>query len=81
VKRVLTSLERKAVFDSAGKTKIEFVICAIHCLKDNPVMNRDVDYVILCEDNNEIKKAEKELKKKFPYDEIRVLKNRIIRIK
>jgi len=78
MKRKLTSSERRAVFDNVGKTKIEFLICAVFSSKKFSTIYED--YVILCEDNNEIKEAEKELREKFPNDEIRVIKNRITRI-
>lgn len=80
MKRILTSLERKAVFDNVGKTKTEFVICAVCSSKKLSAIYDDIDCVILCEDNNEVEEAERELRKKFPNNEIRVVKNRATRI-
>ena len=79
MERTLTKIERKALSNNIGREEVGFLVCAV--CSGARVFFSDIDRIRSCTDRDQIPKIEKELKKEFPKNEIKVLIVKARRIK
>jgi len=77
MEKTLTSLERKALSNNIGREEARFLICAVSPLGTEYSF---IDCFKFCTERDNVRKLKKELKTKFPKDNIKVLIIRVRRI-
>jgi hypothetical protein len=80
MERALTTLEMKALSGNVGREGSKFLVCAVCPSGKQGVEYFNIDRTIFCNDRDHISKSKKQLKERFPEDEIKVLVSKTRRI-
>jgi len=70
MEKTLTSLGRKALSNNIGREEAKFLVCAVSPLGTDYSF---IDCFKFCTERDHVRKLKKELKTKFPKDDIKVL--------